>query len=341
MLPLLVAGSAVAEPAGKSFLQSQARTVAEKAHKEVTSSRLSVKERLLLELVYQKKGFKGLADSARRENKADELNAALANMERTERQLDLLVDVPDPRIVGPGAQPAPSDQFRYQVAIVLSGAFTSYMGQFCGGTVINPYWVLTAAHCIDADSQPEDFQVYVGSAKLSAGGRLVNLARIYRHKEFNPGTMDNDIALLRLAEPLDSSLAIAPLPTEKQNLIGAGKSVVISGWGATREGGRQKPDELLFNTVKVVGNPQCNAPESYGGVITERMLCAGDGQNDSCQGDSGGPLVVKEGANKYLAGVVSWGAGCGRPKKYGVYTNVSAFSQWIQQTTAQFADSTQ
>jgi len=340
MLPLLVAGTAVAEPAGKAFLEGQARGVAAKAHKEVASPGLTGKERLMLELIYQKNEFKELADTAGRENKEQELNAALANMKRVERQLDLLTDLPAHRIVGPGGQKAPADQFRYQVAIVFSGAFTPYMGQFCGGTLISPQWVLTAAHCIDADSEPEDFQIYTGSAKLSSGGRLVNLARIYRHKDYDPATKDNDIALLRLAEGLDSRLSIAPLPPEKLNLIGAGKRVVISGWGATREGARQKPDDLLFNMVKVVSNQQCNTPESYGGAITERMLCAGDGQNDACQGDSGGPLVVQEGGTRYVAGVVSWGVGCGRPKKYGVYTYVPAFSQWIEQTTAQFVDNT-
>jgi secreted trypsin-like serine protease len=341
MIPFFIAGTAVAEQSNKDVQQSQLRAVSEKVRKEITSPNLSAKDRLMLELTYQKDEFKDIAGEARRASKEQESNAALAHVDRLERQLDLLADIPNRRIVGPGAQKAPADQFRYQVAIVFSNAFTPYMGQICGGTVINPSWVLTAAHCFNADSQPGDFQVYTGSAKLSSGGQLVDLVNIYRHKDFNPKTMGNDIALLHLAKPLDVSFAITPLPQEKQNLINTGKLVVASGWGATVEGGLQKPDSLLFNMLKVVSPQQCNAPESYGGVITEQMLCAGDGVNDSCQGDSGGPLVVKDKATRYLAGVVSWGEGCGRPKKYGVYTKVSAYSQWINQTMAQVASNTQ
>lgn len=85
--------------------------------------------------------------------------------------------------------------------------------------------------------------------------------------------------------------------------------------------------------IPIVGSDACNSAESYSGRITGTMLCAGDGTHDSCQGDSGGPLVVTDENTKYVAGIVSWGDGCGRPKKYGAYTKAPAFADWITKKT--------
>jgi hypothetical protein len=105
-------------------------------------------------------------------------------------------------------------------------------------------------------------------------------------------------------------------------------SSLVSGWGATAEGGSSAAI-LQKVRVPIVSNTTCNA--AYGGGITANMLCAGlvEGGKDSCQGDSGGPLVVPDGSGWRLAGVVSFGNGCARPNFYGVYTRISSFTTWI------------
>ncbi len=112
-----------------------------------------------------------------------------------------------------------------------------------------------------------------------------------------------------------------------------GDMASVSGWGTLTDGGNS-PNKLQKVNVPIVSNQVCNEPNAYNGQITPTELCAGyaQGKKDSCQGDSGGPLVVKDNGDYYQAGIVSWGDGCAQPNKYGVYTRVSAFNEWIQNT---------
>jgi secreted trypsin-like serine protease len=114
-----------------------------------------------------------------------------------------------------------------------------------------------------------------------------------------------------------------------------GPNVRVSGWGAISEGGPGS-NQLLFVDVPVVSNTDCNKPESYDGLVSDQMFCAGarDGGLDSCQGDSGGPVVSNVSGTNELVGVVSWGFGCARELKYGVYTRVTSVSQWIADAMA-------
>jgi secreted trypsin-like serine protease len=144
--------------------------------------------------------------------------------------------------------------------------------------------------------------------------------------------MDNDFALLKLqaAMTLGQIIPYADAKTE----VPDGTSACVSGWGATAEGAPGSLDLLGVN-VPTISNDLCNAPASYNGDVLPSMLCAGRdiGGIDSCQGDSGGPLSMTIDGTARLIGVVSWGEGCARRLKYGIYSRISTVTDWIAETT--------
>lgn len=244
-----------------------------------------------------------------------------------------------------GGQPAGPGEYPWQVAIVDAATSNPLFGQFCGGSLIAPEWVLTAAHCVvDQDSglvtEPADINVVLGINNLSDGppngaqGQRLNVAEVIPFSGYNRVTLDNDIALLRLATPATLGATVDLIDVvgpDDGALFEPGDTAIITGWGDTSEGGSSS-NALLEVSVPIISNSICNTPSSYNGEITENMLCAGQaaGGQDACQGDSGGPLVVSNGTGVWLqAGVVSWGEGCARPNFYGVYTRVSQFESWI------------
>jgi hypothetical protein len=233
------------------------------------------------------------------------------------------------RIVG--GEPATEGQLPWQVALVSAG-YLPKDGQFCGGSLIAQRWVLTAAHCVAAGTTSSDLMVFLDSIDLKDRGRSVGVRQIYPHPQYNAKTFDNDVALLLLEEAGSTGSVIDPLPPEAEaESLANGRKGRTSGWGKTTEGGASSK-VLRWVDVPFVTKAICNGAESYKGRITDNMICAGreEGGADSCQGDSGGPLATPEGAGWRLAGVVSWGDGCGRPKKYGIYSRVSRYGAWIR-----------
>jgi secreted trypsin-like serine protease len=255
---------------------------------------------------------------------------------------------PSPRIIG--GDLASAGEYPWQAALVDAGTDNPRAGQYCGATLIHPYWVLTAAHCMfdinnDDLSAPEEIDVVVGVNQLSAAprnglqGQRLKVDRIIVHPNFSLSTLDSDLALLHLTTPaaLSATVALIPLASSADvALFAPGANAVTTGWGLLDDF-ETYPDQLYKVTVPIVTAEACRT--SYGeGMITGNMLCAGlaAGGKDSCAGDSGGPLIVPDGSGGWLqAGIVSWGNGCARPNYYGVYTRLANFKPWIfQQITA-------
>ncbi|XP_036380683.1 ST14 transmembrane serine protease matriptase b [Megalops cyprinoides] len=260
------------------------------------------------------------------EDGSDEANCECGTLEFVPRKS---------RIVGGDA--ALEGEWPWQVSLHVKG-----MGHVCGASVINNRWLVTAAHCVqDNDkvkySQPQTWEAYLGlhvQQKPSQNTLQRNLKQIIPHPYYNTYTFDNDIALMELDTPVPLSQYIWPicLPPSTYDFP-AGESVWITGWGATREGG-SGATVLQKAEVRIINSTVCN--QLMGGQITSRMLCAGvlKGGVDACQGDSGGPLSYKDSNNRqYLAGVVSWGDGCARRNKPGIYTRVTEFRAWIKEKT--------
>jgi secreted trypsin-like serine protease len=236
-------------------------------------------------------------------------------------------------------EPVPPGLLPWQVSLFVVGR-TPSTGHFCGGSLIDPHWVLTAAHCVDEGAT---FNIYGGAVLLSGGGVSYPVTGVIIHQGWNPDTSDNDIALVRLGEPMVHSRstrgATAATPVSLAPPTGArqfsqGSQVVVSGWGVTEEGGTTAPDQLMMARVSLLDQHECNV--ALEGAVTGNMVCAGrpddDDQHrvDSCQGDSGGPLVAPNGSGGYyLYGIVSWGVGCARPGLPGVYTRVANYANWI------------
>ncbi|KAJ8394701.1 hypothetical protein AAFF_G00043010 [Aldrovandia affinis] len=228
------------------------------------------------------------------------------------------------RIVG--GQVASRGAWPWQVSLQISSQ------HLCGGSIITPYWIVTAAHCVETHSNPRDWTVYAGYLTLSemvvASGNLVE--RIISNK-YDSETNDNDIALMKLKKPLRMSDTVKPvcLPNAGLNFASS-QQCWISGWGAQISGG-QSSDDLMEAQVSLIDRTTCNKRSVYNGEITNTMICAGklEGGVDACQGDSGGPLVTNQGSTWWLVGDTSWGYGCAQKNKPGVYGNVTFFLSWI------------
>uniref|UniRef100_A0A8C0QS34 Peptidase S1 domain-containing protein n=1 Tax=Chelonoidis abingdonii TaxID=106734 RepID=A0A8C0QS34_CHEAB len=224
----------------------------------------------------------------------------------------------DTRIIGgyPCERPQP-----WQAAI-----FDSYR-LYCGGVLISKDWVLTAAHC----QLPGSTNVRLGEynlRKLDETEQLRMAAKLIPHPNYNSATKDNDIMLIKLITPVQTNDNVQPIELAS-SAAPPGSVCQVSGWGTTTSPQPSFPAMLQCANLRIISAAECR--REYSNLVTDNMLCAGvpQGGIDSCQGDSGGPLIC----DGILQGIVSWGLEeCAQPNKPGVYTKVSKYIKWIQQT---------
>ncbi|KAM6924440.1 suppressor of tumorigenicity 14 protein-like [Xenentodon cancila] len=239
------------------------------------------------------------------------------------------------RIVG--GQDSQEGEWPWQVSLHVRG-----LGHVCGASVLSDGWLLTAAHCVQDTqsnkfSQADQWEALLGLHVQSQTNKWTvrrKIKRIVVHQDYNTSTYDNDVALMELDSSVTLNQNIWPicLPSPTYDFP-AGQEAWITGWGATIEGG-SKATVLQEAAVRIVNSTVCKSLIKDG--VTDRMLCAGvlKGGVDACQGDSGGPLSVTSPSGRvFLAGVVSWGEGCARRNRPGIYTRVTEFRSWILQNS--------
>ena len=250
--------------------------------------------------------------------------------------------------------PISIDQAPWQVALLDATEPNDYDAHGCGGSILSAVWIITAAHCLvnedGVTASPSSIEVGAGITILgSPSAPRSEVTQIVAHSDYDPVTLNNDIALLRLAAPLTldgttkKAITVPDPAVLGTSWPAVNTAALVSGWGNTSTTGFNYPVQLQAALLRVLTNPADTSCGSYpdpsdGTYLNTTMLCAGylaPPTRDACQGDSGGPLEVNNNGTHLLAGIVSWGYECADPSYPGVYTRVTHYKNWISQNTGQ------
>ncbi|OXU20082.1 hypothetical protein TSAR_001452 [Trichomalopsis sarcophagae] len=237
-----------------------------------------------------------------------------------------------------GGTIAPDGKYPYMASL------RSFGRHFCGGSIINKRWILTAAHCLERRS-PRDVQVQVGSNKLSGdnGSEIYQSEYVTYHRKWDIDTITYDIGLLRLDRDIVFTPKVQPIALVNYDIIEAGASAVLSGWGSTKINkrwnrnnrftlGGPSPNDMQQMTAELISQKACNQSWHTQYPITESHICTvtpfGVG---ACHGDSGSPLVV----HGVQVGIASFVQPCAKGEP-DVFTRVFTFLDWIKEVQDQF-----
>ncbi|XP_030008406.1 transmembrane protease serine 2-like [Sphaeramia orbicularis] len=233
-----------------------------------------------------------------------------------------------------GAQQAAPGSWPWQVSLQVDGSHR------CGGAIISPYWIVTAAHCVVRDSSPGNWVVYAGIVGDldTLFNPAYSVSRIIAHEDYNTHTHRNDIALMRLLNPLDitASGTVRPvcLPSVGLNFTAGQKCWTTHFVQNITEDSLH----LVEAEVSLIDASECNRSTAYDGRITQDMVCAEETEADICRTDSGGPLVSLTDGLWWLVGDSIWGRSCTEQSKPGVYGNITYFMDWIYQQMKKHQD---